>query len=110
MTELSTLLAILLVSSQAQPATEAAEPEVTQAASEATVEANEATQEDVAANDDDKIICRRTSIVGSKFKKKICGTKKQWETLANRSAANTRDMQRRGKGLEPGDSNKPSGF
>ncbi len=116
MTELSTLFAILLVSSQAQPVTEATEPEVTQvtpeAAAEAKVEAeaNEAAQEDVAANDDDKIICRRTAIVGSKFKKKICGTKKQWETLANRSSDSTREWQRRGKGLEPGDSNKPSGF
>ncbi len=62
------------------------------------------------ADDDDKIICRRTAVIGSKFKKKVCGTKKQWETLSNRGSETTRNLQRRGKGLEPTDTNKPGGF
>ncbi|MDJ0642129.1 MAG: hypothetical protein QNJ15_04875 [Erythrobacter sp.] len=96
------LLAAFLAAAQAQPVNE-------NAASEATaVDADRVEQvarEETAkvADDDDKIICRRTAIIGSKFKKKICGTKKQWETLANRGADTTRELQRRGKGLEPGD-------
>ena len=66
-----------------------------------------AAQSDKKADDDDKIICRRTAIIGSKFKKRICGTKKQWQTLENRSAETTREWQRRGKGLEPNDVNGP---
>ncbi|WP_298469580.1 hypothetical protein [uncultured Erythrobacter sp.] len=91
MTVFSSSLAALLLSLQGQPA-----------AVETSATETEAKTEQ-AANDDDKIICRRTAIVGSKFKKKICGTKKQWETLANRGAETTREFQRRGKGLEPND-------
>ncbi len=97
MTELAITLAATLLAMQAQPTP-------TTEASEANPVEEPQTAEQVAqteASDDDKIICRRTAITGSKFKKKICGTKKEWETLANRGSKDTRELQRRGKGLEP---------
>ena len=86
MTELATAIAATLLAMQAQPAAQAESAEAAQTAEKA---------------DENKIICRRTAITGSKFKKKICGTKKEWETLANRGAKDTRELQRRGKGNEP---------
>lgn len=71
------------------------------------VQTAETAQADEQSDDSEKVICRRTAVIGSKFKKKICGTKKQWETLENRSEETTRTWQRRGKGLEPNDSNRP---
>ena len=102
MTETIGFLAAILAAAQPQAAPDgsasapmaADQPKTEQAATEQSAK---------VADDDDKIICRRTAIIGSKFKKKICGTKKQWETLANRGADTTRELQRRGKGLEPGD-------
>ncbi|MEL7218508.1 MAG: hypothetical protein AAGK01_08770 [Pseudomonadota bacterium] len=86
--ELTAILASLLLASQAQPA---AETSATQSEPKA----------EQSAGDDEKIICRRTAITGSKFKKRICGTKKQWEDMANRGSDTTREFQRRGKGNEP---------
>ncbi|QFT78941.1 hypothetical protein [Erythrobacter sp. THAF29] len=90
---LSLLLSALLAT-QAQPAETAETP------SDSETEQVAARSEE-KADDEDKIICRRTAVIGSKFKKRICGTKKQWETLENRSTDTTREFQRRGKGLEP---------
>lgn len=98
MTVFSSSLAALLLSLQGQPAPEAAQPT---GAETAATDTDAKSQE--AATDDDKIICRRTAVIGSKFKKRICGTKKQWESLANRATETTREFQRRGKGLEPND-------
>ena len=86
MTELATAIAATLLAMQAQPTAQAESAEAAQAEEQA---------------DANKIICRRTAITGSKFKKKICGTKKEWETLAQRGAKDTRELQRRGKGNEP---------
>lgn len=88
MMEFTAIIASLLLAAQAQPAAETSAKQTEPKAEE-------------AVNDDDKIICRRTAVVGSKFKKKMCGTKKQWETLSNRGTDTTREFQRRGKGLEP---------
>jgi len=51
--------------------------------------------------DEDKIICRRTAVVGSKFKKRICGTKKEWAEMARRGQDNALEFQQRGGGFEP---------
>lgn len=67
----------------------------------AQAETRAADEKQAEADDENKIICRRTAVIGSKFKKKICGTKKQWETLEARATEDTRQLQRRGKGLEP---------
>ena len=95
------LLAALLAAAQAPAAADSKAAEA--AADEPKTEQVATPAEQAKANDDDKIICRRTAIIGSKFKKRICGTKKQWETLANRGSATTQELQRAGKGLEPGD-------
>ncbi len=102
MTETIGLLAALLAATQPQSAEEngAAKPVTVD---EPKTEQVAIAKEDKMADDEDKIICRRTAVIGSKFKKKICGTKKQWETLSNRGSETTRSLQRRGKGLEPGD-------
>ncbi|QFT78940.1 hypothetical protein [Erythrobacter sp. THAF29] len=100
MTETAILLLSALLAAQAQPAQSADTSSDTKTEQVAALE-------DTAVDDEDKIICRRTAVIGSKFKKRICGTKKQWQTLENRSAATTREWQRRGKGLEPNDTNSP---
>ena len=51
---------------------------------------------------EDRLICRRTATVGSKFTKRMCATKAQWDELARTGSATARDMQRRGRGFEPG--------
>ncbi len=97
MTELNGILAGLLLALQAQPATETNDsPEeqpapVTQAAAAVEPEVDE----------DDKIICRKTAVIGSRFKKRVCATKHEWETLRKRSRDNADEMQRKGKGLSP---------
>lgn len=50
---------------------------------------------------EDRLICRRTAIIGSKFKKRICATAEEWETLSRRGQDTTKEFQRRGKGNEP---------
>ncbi len=99
MMELTSAMAALLLAMQAQPdpgndANNQAEAAATPAATEATADA--ASEPDP----DDKMICRRTAVIGSKFKKKICATKKQWQELSDRGSDTTREMQRR-KGVEP---------
>jgi hypothetical protein len=100
------LTASLLMSVQAAPPPTEPEPP---AAPEATEEVVEAVVADPAApavqqaavDDDDKVICRRTAITGSRFKKRLCGTRKEWEEMRNRSKDATQGMQRSGRGLEP---------
>ncbi len=107
MSEPMSVFLSLLLSAQAQ----AAETPASQAAAEpvADTAVTQTAAVDEEVDDDDTIICRRTAVVGSRFKKRICGTKKQWRTLQNRAADTTHNWQRRGKGLEPNDSNKPGG-
>ena len=63
----------------------------------------EAVQEEaVEADDKDKIICRRTAIVGSKFKKKLCGTQEMWDSMAARGRDATAEFQRKGRGIRQG--------
>ena len=85
----------------AGPQAEATETAAAQAAAEPVATQAAAVEAQEEANDDNKVICRRTTVIGSKFKKRICGTKKQWETMEARAEADTRAFQRRGKGNEP---------
>ena len=90
MTSLTATLATVLLAMQGQPAEKLA----------VSVYQDEPEEKAEAKDDDDKLICRREATVGSKFKKKICATKAEWETLRKESAEETRKMQRQ-KGLEP---------
>ena len=92
MTTTSILAAILLLSSaQGAPDQQAAEAATTEDADAAAKE--EAYQSEV--------ICKRQTIVGSKFKKKICATRKQWALERERSRERTSTLQRRSRGFEP---------
>ena len=82
------LLASLMLATSMQPADTPKE----QAETEAT--------EKEEADDDSKMICKRTAVIGSKFKKRICATKYEWEKLRERSRDTTAEFQRN-KGLEP---------
>ena len=94
MTFTSILFASLMMTAQPQGD---ADDQVETDAETTEVAATE--QEEV--DDENKVICRRTAVVGSKFKKKMCGTKKQWETLEARSRDAAQRAQSRGKGLDP---------
>ncbi len=99
MMELTSVIAALLLAMQAQPDPGASTSDQAEAA--ATPTAAETTADASAEPDpDEKMICRRTAVIGSKFKKKICATRKQWRELSDRGSDTTREMQRR-KGVEP---------
>jgi len=97
MIEPTTMLLSLLLAAQAQttetPASEAAAEPVADTATTQTSAAD--------LEDSNKVICKRTIVTGSKFKKKICGTKAEWAEMQARNIENAREMQRRGKGREP---------
>lgn len=110
------LLAVAALALQSAPASAQETPTQEAEATEAQAEPADAGTEDAttseetagppveeeAQNDrDDEIICRREAVTGSRFKKKICGTRKQWEDLARRAQDDTQQMQRQGKGVEP---------
>jgi len=43
---------------------------------------------------DGKMICKRTSVVGSNFKRKVCATAEQWQATSDASRENVGNMQR----------------
>ena len=45
------------------------------------------------ADNDGEQICKRQAIVGSKFKRKICGTKEDWENVETRARQSARNVQ-----------------
>ena len=95
MTTTSILAALLLLSAQSS-----AEDETTEATAAAmSAEEKAAAEEEAYENE---VVCKRTAIVGSKFKKKICATRKQWALERERSRQETSNLQRRSRGFEPG--------
>ncbi len=91
----TTLAAALLFSQQAAP-------EAASAQSEASTAAVEPANEQAAEEDDaDRLICRRTRVIGSRFSKRLCATKEEWENLNRRGRDTTREFQQRGAGNEP---------
>lgn len=54
-------------------------------------------------SDDGKIICKRTTVIGSNFKRKVCATANEWEARAVQDKKTTGDIQR--GGTAPGTSN-----
>lgn len=93
--------AALVFSLQAQATDEpepdsVADPEVTQT--------EEAAPEPEAepATDENTVICRRTQIIGSKFSKRLCATRAEWEDKARRDQAAAAEMQKKGKSVRQG--------
>ncbi|MEM9310158.1 MAG: hypothetical protein AAGA34_01815 [Pseudomonadota bacterium] len=101
-------LAVIALALQAAPETteeaaaqQAQAQETEQSETTGPAPADDPVKEEAKKNDPDEIICRREAVIGSKFKKKICATRAEWQTLADRSRDTTQQFQRRGKGLEP---------
>lgn len=99
---LTSVIAILALAVQAEPIPESdVDVPVEQAGTQETASPVEeptlASGADKEASPDEKVICKRTAVTGSKFKKKVCGTKKQWEMMANSSSRAARDIQRRNR-------------
>ena len=71
-----------------------------QAAPEGEAETEAApTPEAEAATDENRIICRRTQVIGSKFTKRICGTQAEWDELARKGQVSTAEFQNKGQGI-----------
>lgn len=51
--------------------------------------------------ENNRVICRRTAIIGSNFKRRLCATREEWENLSQRSQETTRELQKSGVGSEP---------
>ncbi len=47
--------------------------------------------------DENKRVCRRVPVIGSRMKKKVCASRKEWEEQAEASRKSTENMQRRGQ-------------
>ena len=90
----------LLLAVQAQAAPEG-EAETEAAATETASTETEAapTPEAEAATDENRIICRRTQVIGSKFTKRICGTQAEWDELARKGQVSTAEFQNKGQGI-----------
>lgn len=69
--------------------------------SEVVVDVSGATKQASDKGDENEKTCRRTAIIGSKFTKRICATKEEWETLSQRGKDAAEDFRRRGRGVEP---------
>ena len=89
---------VLFVSLQAQPASEPEEAQAEAASTEA-VEPQETAPETEAATDENRVICRRTQVIGSKFTKRICGTQAEWDELARKGQISTAEFQAKGAGI-----------
>ncbi|KEO88530.1 hypothetical protein EH31_16355 [Erythrobacter longus] len=48
-------------------------------------------------DDANKRVCRRMPVIGSRMKKKVCASKKEWEEMSEASRNQTDDLQRRGQ-------------
>lgn len=48
-------------------------------------------------DDANKRVCRRIAVIGSRMKKKVCASKREWEEMEESSQNTTDDLQRRGQ-------------
>ena len=49
----------------------------------------------VARSKDGNIVCKRQTIIGSNFKRKICATADEWDEISTNSREVTEEMRRR---------------
>lgn len=47
-----------------------------------------------AANAEDEVICKKTAMAGSKFKKELCATAEEWQRQAQHAANTTKELKR----------------
>lgn len=74
--KISHLLVSVIVGGLSACATTEPDPE---AAMAATAESEEASAGRVAEADPDEVICEYIRMTGTKFRKRVCGTREQWE-------------------------------
>ncbi|MBT8431156.1 MAG: hypothetical protein HKP43_06365 [Altererythrobacter sp.] len=85
---------------QTQPALETdTETQVETTAAENTETEVASQPEAEPATDENKIICRRTQVIGSRFTKRICGTQDEWDELARKGQISTAEFQAKGAGI-----------
>jgi len=54
---------------------------------------------DQSSNDPDEVICKSTRVTGSKFKKRACHTRAEWEEMARAGREFTDNLNRRNRGM-----------
>lgn len=42
----------------------------------------------------EELVCKKTALAGSKFKKRLCATAEEWERLARHAEETTQELQR----------------
>lgn len=62
-----------------------------------TDQAETSAKKDEELDDGDKRVCRRIAVIGSRMKKKVCASKREWEEMEESSQNTTDDLQRRGQ-------------
>ena len=54
---------------------------------------------DKPSNDPNEVICKMTRVTGSKFKKRACQTRAEWEQLARQGREFTDNLDRKNRGM-----------
>lgn len=103
---LSVLGAILLGACATTDATVASNaaaetPATTETAADAT-EATDENAQETAELDEDRVICKRIIVTGSRFKKNVCRTWAEWKQIEETSQRNTDAIQRSMRGQVSG--------
>lgn len=99
----ATLIVTLAFASQAEPTQEtgpqpAPEPETVVLEPKPSSDLGEAPEPEVTAeNDDNKRECRRVAQIGTRMKKRVCASRKEWREMARQSRETTEGLQRRGQ-------------
>ncbi|MFQ5564381.1 MAG: hypothetical protein ACE5FO_12525 [Parvularculaceae bacterium] len=67
-----------------------------------SAESGDAAEQDVVAEvDNDRVICKRKIVTGSRFPKKVCMTWGEWKALEGESSGLVENIQRRGVQNDP---------
>jgi len=76
----------------------APEPVVPPAAPEPVVSSKSVSTESAKPEaEEDRMICKRTKVPGTNFRKKICGTAEEWGVMTDRSKKALEGIQRTGR-------------
>ena len=65
----------------------------------ATVQPATKLQADASQAAEDKMVCKRTPVTGSRFKKKVCMTQEQWDSMRDDAKSATGEFQRKNTGV-----------
>ena len=89
------LLLAACVTPEPQSTTATDEPAAAVATADGEAPTTTAAAEEV---DQDRVICKRLIITGSRFKQKVCHTWKEWQEIEEAARANADEIQRRSRG------------